>query len=140
MGRHKKFTLEELTSAQRFEICELYKGAKDPAEQIGICADLYNVTKATVMTVLTEAGLELPEKKTKPEAIAEPLVDTPRPEPAPVRMQNGTKARDVLARAEIVLALVQPHDTTAIVQKLADLAADLVREDAVALIYGGVTV
>lgn len=71
-------------------------------------------------------------KEFTPEAIAEPLVDTPRPRPVPVQL--------VLSRAEIVLALVQPHDTTAMVQKLADLAADLVREDAVALIYGGVTV
>lgn len=56
----------------------------------------------------------------------------------PIKIANGTRVRDVLARAEIVLALVQPHDTTAVVQKLADLAADLVREDATALIYGGV--
>lgn len=122
---HKKF--ETLTSEQKFDICQLYKQAKHPEEQIGICADLHNISKETVMRVLAEGGVlnvaEEPEKAEKPDE--------------PVMMQSGTRARDVLARAEIVLALVQPHDTTAIVQKLADLAADLVREDATALIYGG---
>ena len=120
--------LDDLDVAQRADIVLMVKQAKNPWEQVGICADLYQCTKGTIKAVLREAGMEPPE----------------RPEPTYKKVEHAdvtigpTEAARPFERAAIILSILRPDDTREVKAAAVLLVEALVGAEVMELIGGAV--
>ena len=130
MGRHKKFTLEDLSKEQKFEIVEAYKQAKDPQEQIKICAELYDVTPLTIRKVLREAGID-----DQPVEATDEVQQGERTE-----TKGGAEIISVSSgpffRAEAIMALIDENDPDSVKEKALSLIREVVYQEAARRMYG----
>ena len=124
MGRHKKFTLEDLSSEQKFEIVEAYKSAEDPQKQIKICAELYDATPLTIRKVLREAGIDDHPPVEETEETQGKAVDT-------VSVSAGP-----FFRAEAIMALIDENDPDSVKEKALALIREVVYQEAARRMYG----
>lgn len=128
-NKAKENTTATLSVADKADICLMVKQAKDPKEQMKICADLYRCTLATIRCVLREAGMEYTEKEATPEA--EPKKEIPMT----VGPQSAIAPFD---RASAVLSLIRKDDPKEVKAAALAFIDVLVYAEASAAMGGGV--
>ena len=108
--------------------------------QIGILAELNGCTPLTIRKVLREAGIDDHEGDEKPrftlhevEEAAEENEETPEDF---VTDDGIAVSSGPFYRAEAILALTDPHDSDAIKERALELVLELVKEAAVATLFG----